>query len=348
MITTTPTPEQILVVDDEEPVLRSLDRILRNAGYATATAGSVAVARRLLDEQAFDLLLSDVNMPEEDGLDLVRHARAAAPDTAVVMVTGVDDTGVARRALEHGAYGYVIKPFERNEILINVTNALQRRALEIENRAHREQLERLVHVRTAQLRSAHEEAIWRLAHVVEYRDETTGSHLHRMSAYSALLARRAGIDDERAATIGLAALLHDIGKIGVPDDVLGKRGPLDEDEWVVMRRHPTIGREILDGSSSELLRVAADIAFTHHEWFDGRGYPRGVAGTAIPVEGRIVAIADVFDALTTSRPYKQAFPMERAFEMLVEERGSHFDPELVDLFVAARDEVLAVAATYRD
>jgi len=350
-------PGLLLIVDDEEPIRRFLARLLTRAGYTCATAPDADRAVELLEQREFDLVLTDVNMPGETGLWLARTVLTDHRDTAVVMVTGVDDTGLAQVALEIGAYGYVIKPFEANEIIINVVNALRRRALEQDNRRHRDHLSQLVQERTAALeatlaqladadqalRRSHEEAIKRLAYAAEYHDPTTGVHLQRMSQYSTVLAHEVGLDDEQCELIRVASPMHDIGKIGIPDEILRKPGRLTQDDLTVMRRHPQIGHDLLANSDSSLLTLGAVIALTHHERFDGTGYPKGVVGEAIPIEGRIVALADVFDALTSARPYKAPIPFDEALAMVLADRGQHFDPHLVDAFVGIRDVLTEIA-----
>jgi putative two-component system response regulator len=287
-------------------------------------------------------------MPGESGLALAKHVLAEYPATAVIMVTGLDDPVLAETALAFGAYGYVIKPFTPNELVIAVVNALRRRGEEIENRAHREMLRRLVRVRTAalarsadELRHSHEGTVRRLAETIEHRDQDTGAHTDRVSRYASVLAAHVGLDPE---LIRLASAMHDLGKVGLPDRILLKRGALTDEERREMQGHTTIGHTILGGSNSGLLKVAARIALTHHERFDGSGYPQGLAGDEIPVEGRITAIADVFDALTSARPYRPAFSVEEATLMMRRERGRQFDPGLLDMFLTVIDEVLVVRA----
>jgi putative two-component system response regulator len=353
---TATTAERILIVDDEEQIRNLLRRLLESHGYSCATAGDSAEARRLLESDAFTLLLSDLNMPGESGIDLANDVLERFPDVAVVMVTGVDDRRAANAALDRGAYGYVLKPFKPNELAINVANALRRRALEIENRQQREGLEQVVRQRTSdlsqtiehlrrsesELRRLQEEAIRRLSFAAEFRNQETGRHIVRMSLYCQLLGRLAGLDDERVEILRIASPMHDVGKIGIPDAVLLKPVGLTEDERRLMQTHTTIGHRMLVGSGFELLDLAATLALTHHERIDGAGYPQGLAGEAIPVEGRIAAIADVFDALTSDRVYRPAFSHESAREMLLEGRGTHFDPALLDLFLGAWDDVLAI------
>lgn len=353
---------RILVVDDEEPIRRVIARLLHRNGYECVTAGNADEALALLKEGDIALVLTDMDMPGTSGLDLIMQITSLFDDIATVMVTGMDDAKLATAALEIGAYGYIIKPFEPNEILIQVMNALRRRSLEIENRSHRLRLEQMVRDRTAELweaiarlekaekdlRSSREETIQRLSIAAEFRDDETAQHIQRMSRYCALLARKAGEDSERCDLIRVASLMHDVGKIGIPDQILLKPGPLTPEERTIMQQHSEIGYRILAGSQSELLRRAAEIAWTHHERIDGSGYPLGITGSEIPLEGRIAAIADVFDALTSDRVYKKAFPLGRAIEIMREARATDFDPKLLDLFLDSLDEVLAIRDQYAD
>ena len=353
---------QILIVDDEEPVRRQLERLLEGQGYGCTLAADAAEARRCHEEKAFALMLCDVLMPGESGLDLAKEVLSTKPDVAVIIVTGVDDAQVETRALELGVYGYVVKPFRHSELLINVTNALHRRKLELENGAQQRRLEQTVWERTADLREvianlegserelrlAQEETIFRLARAAEFRDDETAQHVQRMSRYAALLAGRLGWPAEQSELLRLASSLHDIGKIGTPDGILFKPGKLMSEELEVMRQHTGAGYRILTDSTIELLNLAASIAWTHHERYDGRGYPRSLAGEAIPLEGRIATVADVFDALTSKRVYKPAFPIEQTMDTMRQGRGTQFDPLLLDLFLESIDDVLAIRAQYAD
>ena len=349
-------PEHILIVDDEEPIRRLLARLLGEHGYECTTATGAAEARALLAAEPFALVLSDVDMPGESGLDLIAHVLTSYPDSAVVMVTGLDDRRYAELALQHGAYGYVLKPFKPNELVINVVNALRRRRLEIENRGHREQLEGTVLERTSalrdtisrletsegELRRLREETIRRLSWAAEFRNHETGEHIVRMSLYCSLIARLAGLGAGQAELVRIASPMHDVGKIGIPDRILLKAGPLTPGQRDVMETHTEIGCRILAGSQTALLDLAATMALTHHERVDGTGYPHGLAGEAIPLEGRIVAIADVFDALTSDRVYRPAFQPDEALAMMLAERGAQFDAALLDGFEGSFDEVLAI------
>ena len=354
---------RILIVDDEETVRQQLGRLLTMHGYDCTLAADAREARQHPAEKQFALMLCDVNMPGESGMDLTKQALLLEyPFTAAVMVTGLDDPVIADIALKIGAYGYIIKPYEANEVLINVANALRRRQLEIENQAHLDKLEDMVMERTEalrrkirqlektqeELRLSREETVQRLALAAEFRDTDTARHLQRMSRYAHLLASRYGLEPDRCELIRIASPMHDIGKIGTPDHILLKPGKFTPEEFAAITRHSEMGRHILDGSEAELLKLAAVIAWTHHEKFDGTGYPRGLAGDTIPLEGRIAAVADTFDALTTKRVYKPAFSIEQTLDIMRENRGKHFDPSLLDTFLDAIDEALAIKSQFGD
>jgi putative two-component system response regulator len=343
--------ERILVIEDDPQELKQLAGMLDRAGYACSSASDPNDARRRLAAEQFDLLLADVRLAgSESGLQLAQHVLEEFPGTAAVMVSGTDDPALANTAIEIGTYGYVMKPCLDNEILIAVKHALSRRRLASENRAQRETLEQIVRARTAALeRSAkamklsREETVRRLSRAVEYRDEETGGHTERMSAYSAMLAGKLGLDVE---SIRIATPMHDVGKVALPDHILLRPGSLTPEEREEMERHTLIGHQILSGSGSALLELGATIALTHHEKWDGSGYPHRLAGSAIPLEGQVAAVADVFDALTSHRPYRKAFSIEEAVEIMRSERGRHFDPRLVDLFLENVDEVAELRERY--
>jgi putative two-component system response regulator len=348
----------VLVVDDEEQIRNLLHRLLTRSGYECEVAGNVEAARALLKERSFALCLTDMTMPGESGLDLVMHLAEEYPDTAAVMVTGVDDTKLTESALEVGAYGYIVKPFTTNEMLINLSNALRRRSLEIEHREHRSALEGKVKERTSELwnaiakleaveqelKSSREETVSRLSRAAEFKDHEMANHIGRMSRYCGLIAGRAGMDMEQVELIRVASVMHDVGKIGIPDRILLKPGQLKEDERLIMQEHAQMGYDILSGSDSALLQYAASIALTHHEKYDGTGYPNQMKGEEIPIEGRIAAISDVFDALTSNRVYKRAFPIGKALDILREDSEKHFDPLLLEAFLGAMDKVLDIQA----
>jgi len=338
---------RILIVDDELPIRRVLSRLLEKESYRCATAANASEARELLAAEAFDLMLCDVTMPGESGFSLLASAGREHPDLAVIMVTAIDSPEAALPAAQHGAYGYIIKPFELNSILINVATALSRRAERLAEKSHSTQLAGEIAHQRAELKDAlkrlaagdhalsmsQEETVFRLAIASEWRDHDTGDHLKRMSDLSARLAACAGLPPCRVEQLRIASQMHDVGKIAIPDAVLLKEGPHNDEERLIMQSHCEIGYQMLQGSDSPLLQLAAIVARTHHERFDGTGYPHRLVGQTIPIEGRIVAIADVYDALRSKRPYKRAFSLEEAFGILTDGRGNHFDPELLDLFI---------------
>jgi putative two-component system response regulator len=278
------------------------------------------------------------------------------------MLTGVDDPAVAEEALAIGAHGYLVKPIAPNEALINVVSGLRRRALELERREYLRELEAKILTRTSALREAlqrleeteatarhaERDTVDRLVTALSLRSEETGDHIQRVGLYSQLLARRSSVNGFSEDQICLGAMLHDVGKIGIPDAILLKPGPLTDDEFAIIKRHPALGRALLAEGESPVLRLGAEIAMTHHERWDGRGYPRGLAGDEIPIFGRIAAIADVFDALTSDRVYRRAMPISDAIALLRAERGGHFDPQLIDLFISSVDELDAVRGDHPD
>jgi putative two-component system response regulator len=239
------------------------------------------------------------------------------------MVTGRDDPSIADHALDLGAYGYLTKPFAPNELLIDLANALRRQQSDAERRQ----------ASADAVRTAHIETLRRLSRAVEYHDGETGAHIERVGEHAASLARALGLDAQRIELIRLAAPLHDIGKIGVPTVLLRKPGPLTDVERIVVQHHTDLGRELLAGSGNDLLELAATIAWTHHERWDGAGYPRGLAAERIPLEGRIVAVADVFDAVTSDRPYRAARSVDEAIAIIASQRGTAFDADVVDAFL---------------
>jgi len=462
-----PAPASILAVDDRPEVLRLIERSLSDR-YGCELAGSVEEARdKLASNGSFQLALCDIQMPEESGLVLVEEIARDHPDVAIVLVTGVDDSEVAKRAFELGAHGYLVKPFWPGQLLITTMNALRQRELEIASRAHaraledrlqmlmdrapvpiyikdrerryllanrvahevaglapnaligktdaaimspeaerlvaesdrrvleegatlqgeetlriggeertffsvkfpyvddggeiagisgistdvtgRKQAERLREelaetqaLAIEELRISRQETVERLSRALELHDLETGRHVNRMASIAAFLGERLGLDDDRVLLLRTAAPMHDVGKVATSDGILRKSGSLTLSEREEMERHTTVGYEILADSESELLQLAAKIALTHHERWDGSGYPRGLAGEEIPLEGRITAVADVFDALLSDRPYRAALPLDDALEVIREGRGIHFDPRIVDALLGNVEEAMAL------
>jgi putative two-component system response regulator len=324
------TAQAILVVDDDEQDRRLIATVLNDEGHRASTANDAAEARVLLETQQFALAVCDLQLPGEPGVSLIEHMQAEHPETPVLVVSGDGDRLTAETLLRLGAYGYLIKPFGLDQFMIGVANALRRRALEQARVIYEESLEETVQIRTAELRASREETVRRLTAALEYRDSDTGLHSQRTSRYSSLIATGIGLDARTRELITLAAPLHDIGKIAIPDTILYKAGPFSEDEHRIMQTHTRIGHQILAGSGEELLELAATIALTHHERLDGSGYPNALCGTAIPQAGRIAAVADVFEALTSDRPYRRAYPFDKAVNILVSLRGGELDADLVD------------------
>lgn len=347
---------RILATDDRPEVLRLIERSL-GGHYECELATSVEEAREKLALEPFELALCDIQMPGTSGLVLVEEIAREHPEIAIVMVTGVDDPEIAARAFERGTQGYLVKPFWPGQLQITAANALRQHRLELAERARHAALLGSAEERTealrhelieaqrkaiADLRASRQETVERLVRAIEMHDPETGRHVNRMASVAALLGEKLGLDPERVLLLRAAAPMHDVGKIATPDGVLKKRGALTPAERRLMESHTTVGHRILSESESDLLRMAATIALAHHERFDGKGYPEGLSGADIPLEGRIVAVADVFDALLSNRPYRPAFSLEEAVQMIADERGRHFDPEIVDALLDNLDAALAL------
>lgn len=342
----------VMVVDDQstgrailEQVIRSLDDRVTVEAFARPVDAVVWATRNVSD-----LVLVDYMMPEMDGIEFVKRLRALPgyEHVPIVMVTVHDDRKVRYAALDAGITDFLTKPVDARECLARCRNllTLRRQQLALENR--KRLLEHMVADATREVREREKETLLRLARAGEYRDEETGFHLVRMSRYARLIAAGLGLDHDEIETIELAAPLHDIGKIGIPDQILLKPSPLEPHEWEIMKQHPVMGHEILKGSPSKYVRMGALIALGHHEKFDGSGYPNGLVGDHIPLCARIVALADVYDALTSDRPYKRAWKSEQAFEHIRAEAGRHFDPRIVEVFLAARDEIVRIQREWCD
>ncbi|HET6865209.1 MAG TPA: HD domain-containing phosphohydrolase [Solirubrobacteraceae bacterium] len=328
-----PAPAEILVVDDDEQGRGVLSRILQGYGYVCHVASDVGQARRVLELMRPDLVLSDVRMPGESGIVLLEYIRAEFPFLPVVLVSGIEGIDVAVGALELGAYGWVNKPFDANQVLIAVANALIRARLE------RSQ---------AELHTANQDTLLALARAIERRDIATADHIERVSLYATVLAQRLGLPQEECELIREASPMHDVGKVGIPDGILLKPGPVTAAEFDVIKQHVALGHSILSRSEQPLLQLAADVAETHHERWDGSGYLQGLRGEEIPLAGRITAIADTFDALVSRRVYKDPIPLDSALVVIEEGRGKQFDPQLVDMFLACRADVAAIVADHPD
>jgi len=336
----------ILIVDDEPANVQLLERILKQAGDQTCR--SVSDPRLFWEaftETRPDLILLDLHMPHLDGFQILSGLTSSAQDAYLpVLVLTADVTADTRhKALGLGAMDFVSKPFDALEVLQRVRNLLHTRHLTLRLSAQNEALEGRVRERTSELEAANLETVERLALAAEYRDDETGEHIRSVGRIARVLALEVGVPPAEAEIIGIAAPLHDIGKIGLPDSILGKPGRLTEEEIIVMRQHARLGAEILARARTPLLETARTIALTHHERWDGSGYPSGLAGGQIPLAGRIAAVADVFDALTRKRRYKPAWPSDVALAEIVDAAGHQFDPMVVRAFerITLRGELVA-------
>jgi putative two-component system response regulator len=330
---------RLLVVDDEVGNVEILIRTLTRAGFTRveSTTDSREVASLYIQHRP-DLILLDLHMPHLDGLDVMDQLNEIAEASYLpILILSGDLTPEARReALSRGAKDFVNKPFQADELLLRIKTLLETRILYIQIQSQNQLLEAKVRERTRELVEAQIEIIERLAIAAEFRDDNTGQHTQRVGQMSALLARQLGLPDSQVSLIARGAPLHDVGKIGVPDTILLKMGKLTTEEFEVVKTHTVIGARILSGGKFPLLRLAEEIAFTHHERWDGGGYA-GIRGADIALAGRIVAVADVFDALTQQRPYKPAWPVADAIAEIDRQRGKQFDPEVVDAFLRVID-----------
>ncbi|MCK9364389.1 MAG: two-component system response regulator [Syntrophales bacterium] len=347
----------ILVVDDEDRNRRLMEALLIPLGYEVILAADGEDALRKVQETPPDVILLDVMMPGISGFDVAKQLKENEETKIIpiVMVTMLQDVENRIKAIEAGADDFLSKPVDRTELQARVNSLVQVKAYNDHMRDYQKELEAEVAKRTEELRKAFEtikaaslDTIYRLSRASEYKDEDTGAHIKRMSNYAAVVARQMGLSKDDVDTILYASPMHDTGKIGIPDKILLKPGKLDPEEWEIMKQHAVIGGKILSGSDSEFIKLAEVIALAHHEKWDGSGYPLGLRGPAIPLAGRIAAIADVFDALISRRPYKEPFPLEKSFAIIREGRGSHFDPEVVDAFFAVEKEILSIMETYKD
>jgi len=332
-------PTKILIVDDDASVRDVIAVLLGEEGYACTAVSSAEAALDALRRTDYSLIISDVRMPGHDGFWLLERVRDHAPDTAIVMLTAFGDTEAAVECLRNGAADYLLKPPKVTELIRAIERALGRRRLELARSKYRRSLENRVREKTAELSRAlreleatYSQTLWSLVAALDAREHETGDHSQRVVRYSLAVARRLGLPERDLPDLGRGALLHDIGKIGVPDAILLKPGKLSEAEWAEMRRHPQIGYDIL--RSIHFLESSAELVLTHQERFDGGGYPRGLAGEAIPIAARIFGIADTYDAMTSHRPYRRAVSGEAARAEIARCSGTQFDPRCADAFLS--------------
>ncbi len=356
-------PMRILIVDDDLQTQEMLKHMVESLGHESENAqdGFEALAKVKL---GFDLVLLDIVMPGIDGYEVLIQIRED-PETEelpVVMMTGTDDKEGRIRAFKAGVNDFIIKPIDMSELAVRMSYLLKmKEAQDIINR-NKEELEETLEKRTVVLRkaleelavakriahNAHLETIQRLAIAAEFKDQDTAAHIKRLGHYSSILARGLDMPASEVSIIFHATPMHDVGKLGIPGSNLLKPGKLNDAEWKVMKQHTVIGARILGGSESDILRAGEIIALSHHERWDGTGYPQGLAGEEIPIWGRICTVADVFDALTSKRPYKKAFSNMEAYEILREGHGSHFDPNILDKFFEMRNEIEEAQRNYQD
>ena len=350
-----PMPDRnplVVIVDDQSTGRKILEQIVKDidSNIDVEAFSSPIEALELIQTRTPDLILTDYKMPFMDGVQLIREIRAirACRDVPAVVVTVVEDRKIRYQALDAGATDFLTRPIDQYECRVRCKNMLTLRQQQkiISDRA--KWLEEQVALGTREIQAREHETLLRLAKAGEYRDEGTGNHVLRIARYSRVLAEALQLPESDCEDIELAAPMHDIGKVGIPDSILLKEGPLDEQEMEIMREHPSIGHEILKDSPSRYINLGAEIALSHHEKYDGTGYPNRLKGDAIPLTGRIVAVADVFDALTTRRPYKDAWPTEDAVEYIRNASGSHMDPRVVEVFLNNIDTITQIQAELSD
>lgn len=342
---------RIMVVDDEEANLKLVRKVLERAGYENLIM--IQDSRQVLAEYHLsspDLILLDLNMPHIDGFGVLRQLKTLDDPLLppVVVLTAQMGNNFLMQSLESGARDFLTKPFDQTEILLRVSNLLEVHLAYRLLYDQKDVLAQMVEQRTDDLKKTRLQIVQRLGRAAEYRDNETGLHIIRMSEFSVVLARSLGWDPSAQELLLNASPMHDIGKIGIPDQILLKPGKFEPEEWEIMKTHAAIGAELLDGDDSDLLRMAAEIALHHHEKWDGSGYPHGLAGKAIPQSARIVALADVFDALMSDRPYKKSWKLEAAVEFIHDQAGQHFDPEVVAHFDLCLPEILSIREKYKE
>ncbi len=369
----TPRDACVMIIDDENINIEIVKAYLEEEGFENLVATTQASkAMDMLREHKPDIVLLDIKMPEISGLELLRMMRRDRDMMMIpaIVLTAANDPQVKLQALRLGASDFLAKPVDPSELTLRLENVLAVKAYQDHLADYSEKLEQQVRIRTEELVHSRQEAIHCLARAGEFRDDDTGRHVTRVGRYAAMIAAELGFPQAAIDLIEQAAQLHDVGKIGIPDAILHKPGKLDPQEFEIIQEHCNIGRRIINplsheesirlkthtsvglqimgSTNSPVLRLAAVIAATHHEKWDGSGYPKGLAGNAIPIEGRIVAVADVFDALSSARPYKEAFPIDRCLKILIDSRGKHFDPRVLDAFLRRKEEAIRVREDYVD
>jgi putative nucleotidyltransferase with HDIG domain len=330
--------DRILIVDDEKMICSVLTRRLNREGYACVMANNGREALNHFYKDAFSLIISDIKMPEIDGIEFLRRVKEMSPKMMVIIMTAYPEIDMAVEALRAGAYDFIIKPIDLDLVVLSVTRALEKKKLEDEVEAYHKNLERLVEERTAEIRQAlsvvkksHLDSVMLLAGAIDAKDPYTRGHSDRVRKMSVRIGMKLGLDEKRLESLVFGALLHDIGKIGIKDEVLQKQGNLNSGEYQYIQEHPLIGVKIVEGI--DFFKDKIPMIRNHHEHFDGSGYPDGLVGEAIPLEARTVAVPDAFDAMTTSRPHHEAMSYEKALSEMERGKGKQFDPKILEIFL---------------
>jgi putative two-component system response regulator len=348
-------PSKILITGGEDQTLRFLETLLLSSGYIPLIARNGEEALLRAREENPDVILLDTDMPGMHRFEMARNLKEepATRVIPIVMIASPDDRRDRAEAVAAGVDEFLTRPVDETELRVRIKSLLKVKAYNGLLQNHPQELE--LGEKTEQLRQSFEkikaaslDTIYRLSKAAEFKDEDTGSHIKRMSNYATTIARKMGFDHDFVEAILYAAPMHDIGKIGIPDKILLKPGSLSRGEWILMRQHTHFGARILEGSDASFLRLGEAIALAHHEKWNGRGYPKGLKADKIPIAARITTVADVFDALTSKRPYKQSFSLEKSYALIKEGRGTDFDPDVTDAFLSAEREILQIREAYKD
>ena len=340
-----------MIVDDEATSVRLLKKILNDAGYMNLyTVRDPDKVQSIYQSIQPDLLVLDLHMPHMEGFKIMDQLRTLGQDDylPILVISQERNRVIQFSALEAGAKDFLVKPYDSIEVLLRIRNFLEVRMLHKQIREQNKLLEQRVRERTEELYQTQIDVIQRLSRAVEYRDSETGTHTMRMAQYCYSMSLALEMTPEECELISTASALHDVGKIGIPDRILQKPGKLTPEEWEIMKTHTTIGSELLAGSNSKFLKLGQEIALTHHEKWDGSGYPRGLKKDKIPLAGRICGLCDVFDALTSKRPYKEPWPVDEALKEIKAQAGRHFDPELVEEFFKIMPQIRRIHGQYGD
>lgn len=350
---------RVLVVDDDLYSLEAASSLLIANGFNVTSCSGGEEAYNRFTKETFDIVLTDIRMPKVDGIELLSKLHHLEPDVPVILMTAYAEIDVAVEAIRKGAYDFIIKPYKPEQLIYTLKKAGKYRHLLLMEKNYKEILERTVFQRTKELKealdmlkNASSEMISRLTYAAEYRDDDTGMHIKRMGLYASIIAKELGMDSKFVENIEIAAPMHDIGKVGIPDSILLKPGKLTKEEFEIMKSHTTIGSNILSGSTFPQIMLAESIALNHHERFDGTGYPKGLKGGEIPIEGRIMIICDQYDALRSVRPYKKGFTHKEACEIILKGDGrtmpSHFDPQILMIFEKNSEVFNDIYNTHQD